>query len=148
MKSSSVEQHDYRLVALDLVLAGDHPSAPGCCGPRDVAQLVALNVVSQTFELPPLAAHRSTSQAGEQVAVPTRKKLVSLGFFEVRIDLDILCRRNASLPCNETKWRRPPDPYISKPIVSTSSGKELISCRRWHQTAIERQQPLAAQLEL
>src|SRR4029077_5413374 len=66
---SGVEQHDYRLVSLDLVLAGDHPSAPSCCSPRDVAHLVALNVVSQTFELPPLAARRSTSKAGEQVAV-------------------------------------------------------------------------------
>src|SRR5215813_598181 len=91
-QAPGVDHDDDALIALDLVLLGDQSPAPRRGRPRNVAHLVAADVIAHAFEFAALPANAGLSRPEEHLAIAPRRQLVPPRLVDVRIDFDSLSR--------------------------------------------------------
>src|SRR5579862_6775429 len=99
---ATIEHDPYRLAALGLVLAGNGTAASRSCSPADVAQVVALTILTQALEVAAQPALTGLAQLQINLPAACEKDLLFFSSSQRRINADLLHQRRLRPALSQT----------------------------------------------
>ena len=140
----AIEHDPYRLAALGLVLAGDRAAAPRGGRPADIAQVIALAVFAQAFEVAAQATLLGAAQLQVDLPAAGQKDLLLLAGAQGRIDPHGLCERRSGPALSQAKPRPVANVEPARLPVATLLRSHAIAERCRH--VRESEQPMGRRL--